>query len=196
VGIIRTYAYLGQNFTADGWVNALKRGQTFLSSGPVVEFLVNGERPGGKVRLPAAGMVTVEGKVWSSTPIRLVRIYHDGKPWKDVAVPPNATDLAFREQAKADKSGWFSLVVEADELPPAAKTFFSQAVTNAVRVYVGDGKIRSRESAEYFLTWIERLHNEISDVTLWRSEGERARAFRDLEEAANVYRARAQEARQ
>ena len=55
VGIIRTYAYLGANFTADGWVEALKKGHTFLSSGPVVEFSVNGQMPGDSVRIPAAG---------------------------------------------------------------------------------------------------------------------------------------------
>jgi hypothetical protein len=154
---------------------------------------VNGQRPGDSVKLSSAGAVAVSGKVWSSTPIRLVRVYHNGKPWKDLAVPPNTTDFNFQEQAKVDHSGWFSLVVEAEELPPAAKNVYAQAVTNAVRVYIGDGKIRSRESAEYFLTWIERLRAEISDLALWRSEGERARAFRDLDAAVAVYRARAQE---
>jgi hypothetical protein len=56
------------------------------------------------------------------------------------------------------------------------------------------GKIRSRESAEYFLQWVERLRKEISDLSLWRSEGERARTFRELDEAARIYRERAKEA--
>jgi hypothetical protein len=196
VGIIRTYAYLGANFTADGWVEALKKGHTFLSSGPVVEFTVNGQMPGDSVRIPAAGAVTVDGKVWSSTPIRLVRIYRDGKPWKDLAAGPNTTDFAFHEQAQVAKSGWFSLVVETDELPPADSTVYAQAVTNAVRVYVAGGKIRSRASAEYFIEWISRLRKEVADLSLWRSEGERARALADMDAAEKVYRARAAEAGQ
>ena len=55
VGIIRTYACLGDEFTAAGWVNALKKGHTYLSSGPVVEFRVNGQMPGDKVRLAGGG---------------------------------------------------------------------------------------------------------------------------------------------
>src|SRR5262249_41152081 len=148
VGIIRTYAYLGRNFTAAGWVEALKKGHTFLSSGPVVEFAVNGQMPGDSVRMPTGGAVTVEGKVWSSTPIRLVRVYRDGKAWKDMAVGRNKTEFDFSEAARVAVSGWFSLAVEADELPPANSTVYAQAVTNAVRVYVGGGKIRSRASAE------------------------------------------------
>jgi len=69
-------------------------------------------------------------------------------------------------------------------------------VTNAVRVYVGNGKIRSRESAEYFQQWIRRLRTNISLPGLWRSEAERSRAFDQLDAADKVYRERAAEARQ
>lgn len=194
VGIIRTYAYLGENFTPGGWVNAIKKGHTFLSSGPVVEFAVNGEMPGNSVSLTNPGPVTVEGKVWSATPIRVVRVYRDGQIWKDLAVRPHQTEFAFREQARAARSGWFSLVVESDEPPPATEKVYAQAVTNAVRVYVGNGKIRSRESAEYFEEWIRRLRKMISDPALWRSENERRRAFADLDAAEKVYQERAREA--
>jgi hypothetical protein len=194
VGIIRTYAHLGDDFTVDGWVNAIKKGHTYLSSGPVVDFSVNGQIPGGSVRLDAPGPVSIRGAVWSSTPIRLVRLYRDGKVWKDLAVAAKTTDFQFEETATANASGWFSLVVEADELPPASSKVYAQAVTNAVRVYVGSGKIRSRESAEYFLRWIERLRSEISDISLWRSESERSRAMRELDAAARVYQDRAREA--
>jgi hypothetical protein len=193
VGIIRTYAYLGSNFTFDGWVEALKKGHTFLSSGPVVEFKVNGQMPGESVRLSAPGSITIEGKVWSSTPLRLVRVYHNGKVWKDLPAPANSTELTFSERVQAGASGWFSLVVEAPELPPATASVYAQAVTNAVRVYVGDGKIRSRESAEYFLRWLEKLRAQISDPSLWRSETERNKAFKDLDEAIRVYKTRASE---
>jgi hypothetical protein len=191
VGIIRTFAYLGSNFTVDGWVDALKQGRTFMSSGPVVEFHVNGKMPGESVRLTSPASVHLKGKVWSSTPIRLMRIYHNGAVWRDL--PPQAS---FSETASVTGSGWFSLVVEADELSSAFASVYAQAVTNAVRVYVGDQKIRSRPSAEYFLQWLEKLRAQISDLSLWRSESERDRAYRDLDQAAQVYRTRAREAQQ
>jgi hypothetical protein len=175
-------------------VNAIKKGNTFLTSGPVVEFQVDGKMPGEKVQLAAPGTVTLRGQVWSSTPITLVRVYHNGKVWKDLSVPRKSTDFQFSEQARVPSSGWFSLVVESEELPPATADMFAQAVTNAVRVYVGQGKIRSRESAEYFLRWIERLRVEIADLSLWRSEGERARTYRELDEAVRIYKERAKEA--
>ena len=85
VGIIRTFAWLGDEFSADAWVHALKQGHVYMSSGPVVEFRVNGQIPGNEVRLPAAGgEVTIEGTVSALTPVRKVLIYRDGKIWKQV----------------------------------------------------------------------------------------------------------------
>ncbi|MCC6588567.1 MAG: CehA/McbA family metallohydrolase [Bryobacterales bacterium] len=196
IGIIRTYAYLGNSLTHDGWVNAIKKGHTIVSSGPVVEFTVNGQKPGDSVRLASAGAVSLQGQVWSSTPIRFVRVYQNGKPWKDMPVPAKATDFKFSERTTVSSSGWFSLVVEADEQPPAGEKYYAQALTNRVAVYVGDQKIRNRASAEYFIEWVNRLRNEISEGKLWRTEAERNRAFAQLDEALAVYRARAAEAAQ
>ena len=189
VGIIRTFAWLGGEFSADAWVRALKQGHTYLSSGPVVEFRVNGKIPGDEVRLPAAGgVVTIEGEVSTLTPLRKAVIYRAGKIWKQVGAK-------FSEQVPVDASTWFSLIVEADELPPAAPSMYAQAVTNCVRVYVGDGKIRLRESAQYFLVWIERLRKLTQASSLWRNDAERAHVHRQFDEAVRVYESRMAEAK-
>ena len=151
MGIIRTFAWLGGEFSAAAWVRALKQGHTYLSSGPVVEFRVNGQIPGDEVRLPAAGgEVTIEGNVSALTPVRKVLIYRDGKIWKEVAA-------MFSEKVPVQSSTWFSLVAEADELPPATQSMFAQAATNCVRVYTGQGKSAARSPREYFLTWIRTV---------------------------------------
>ena len=71
----------------------------------------------------------------------------------------------------------------------------SQAGTNCVRVYVGDGKIRSAESARYFLTWIGELRKMTLDASLWRTEAERAHVHRQFDEAVKVYERKMAEAR-
>jgi len=116
-----------------------------------------------------------------------VLIYRDGKIWKQVS-----------ESFGKNGGDWKPLVfggVEAEELPPTSPSVYSQAVTNCVRVYVGDGKIRSAESARYFLTWIERLHKMTADPSLWRADAERAHVHRQFDEAAKVYEGRMAETR-
>jgi hypothetical protein len=63
-------------------------------------------------------------------------------------------------------------------------------------VYVGDQKIRSRASAEYFLTWLDKLWKMADKPTSWRSPKEREHVLQQFEEARKVYRQRAAEADQ
>lgn len=183
VGIIRTYAWLGSDFSARGWVNAIQQGHTYLSSGPVCDFRVSGQIPGGEVRMDAPGEVEITGEAHALAPIRKVVIYRDGQPWKQVGAK-------FTEKVRVDRSTWFSLIVEADEIPQTSPTVYSQAATNCVRVYVGGKPIRNAESARYFLKWIEKLRAMSSAPSLWRTDRERAHVHAQFDEAARIYERR------
>ncbi|MEX2260324.1 MAG: CehA/McbA family metallohydrolase [Bryobacteraceae bacterium] len=191
LGIIRTYAHLGPTLSHDGWVEALKKGRVFMTSGPLAEFSVNGKIGGESVHLPAAGPVTLTGRVWSRTALRVVRIMHNGSVWKEI--PVSGKEVRIRETARVDGSGWFSLVAEADEYRQVPKAY-GQAVTNAVRVYTGKQPIRSRASADYFLRWLDKLKEMAADPAEWRSEREKQHVMEQIDAAAAVYRQRAQEA--
>lgn len=67
LGGIRTYTHLGNlDFTYENWMTATKRGNTFVTVGPLVELHVEGVAPGGKIQLPATGgTVNVTWKVES-----------------------------------------------------------------------------------------------------------------------------------
>jgi TolB protein len=194
VGIIRTYAQLGANLTARAWVDAIKQGHTFMSSGPLVTFTVNGKAPGDSVSLTGKGNANVQldGAVWSNTPLRKALVYHDGTLWKEIRPTGDRFAIQFSERAQIAGSGWFALVAEADD--PDAPTMFSQAATNCVRVYLGEQKIRNAASAAYFLKWIEKLRGMTEDSSLWRSPTERQHVFAQFDRAAAVYRERQREA--
>jgi desulfoferrodoxin (superoxide reductase-like protein) len=69
------------------------------------------------------------------------------------------------------------------------------AGTNAVRVYVGDQKLRDRQSAEYFIRWIDVLRKETEEWLWWRSPHEKEHILDQYEEARRVYQRLADEAR-
>jgi hypothetical protein len=191
LGIIRTYAWMNGPPTHDGWVAALKNGRVFMTSGPLVEFSVGGKGPGESVSLQQATSVPITGRVWSRTPLRQVRIYRNGEPWKEI--PVSGKNARIQETASVADSAWFALVVEADEYRPAPRAF-AQAVTNAVRVYIGDKPIRSRASAEYFLSWLDKLRTTIAKPEDWRSQIEHNRVNAQIDQAVAIFRKRAQEA--
>ena len=195
IGLIRTYSHLGENFTAQGWIDSIKKGATYVSSGPLVEFTINGKGPGEDVKLGAGGgEVSMSAKIWSIAPLREAVLYSNGEVWKKLPLSADRMSVDWSESVPADDSRWFTLVVEADPYPAGDADSFGQAVTSAVRVYVGDKKIRSRESAEYFLRWIDTLEGQADGWFGWRSDAEKKHVFAQFEEAREVYRQRAREA--
>jgi hypothetical protein len=50
IGEVRAYAYIGdQPFSADAWFEAFKRGRTFTTDGPMLEFRVDDALPGDEI---------------------------------------------------------------------------------------------------------------------------------------------------
>ncbi len=49
IGDARFYTYVGEDFSFDNWLAAVKAGRTYATTGPILELTVNGELPGDSV---------------------------------------------------------------------------------------------------------------------------------------------------
>jgi len=192
---IRTFVHLDGPFTTDAWVRNLKEGHTFFSSGPLLEFTVNGAIPGSKLHLPATGgTISLEGRVLSIAPLSKIVVHHRGGILKAIPLDAARAGARFHETLRITDSDWFSLYAEGPS-DPRFDIGYLLAGSNVVRVYVGDRTIRDRESAEYFVKWIDQL-KELSDKWLWwRTPDEKQAVFAEYDEARRVYQRLAQEAR-
>ena len=138
--------------------------------------------------------VTLEGTVQSIVPMTKVALYSNGRVFKEIALDKDSKTVRFREQVNVSDSRWFSLYSEG---PPShyLDAEYPLAVTNVIRVYVGDQKIRDRESAEYFVRWIDKLRASAAQWPWWRSQHEKEHVFAQFDEARSVYQKLADEAR-
>ena len=195
LGSYRTYAYVGPKLDARGWIEAVGQGRSFASNGPLVEFTINHHGPGESVHLPAGGgKIEIEAQVWSTLPLTRALIYRNGKVWREIPLAADRMTARFSGSADVTGSGWYSFTVEGERQARGSDPSYPQAVVNPVRVYVGEQKIRSRESAEYFLAWLDKLWKMTDAAGAWRSPREREHVLRQFEEARKVYRERIQEA--
>jgi hypothetical protein len=196
MGSVRTYAYTGDAHNAQRWIEALKEGKTFFSNGPLLEFSINGSLPGESVQLPASGgTVTLRGEVWSFMPLTRVMIYRDGRVWKEVPLAGDRMRASFEEKINVSSSGWLSLSAEGAPAFAPVDSSFPQAGTNAVRVYVGEQKIRNKESAEYFIRWLDKLQGMAEKWPGWGSQREKDHVFGQIAEARRKYEQFAREAK-
>jgi hypothetical protein len=193
VGSVRTYAYTGGEFSAAAWLDALRAGRTFFSSGPLLEFEIEGRKPGDSVHLgPEGGRVRLKANVSSIVPLSRAVIHRNGEVYREIPLEVGGRRARQEAEIVVSESGWFSLYAEGPRTD-LLDVDYPQAATNAIRIYVGEEKIRNRASAEYFIRWIEKLKVMAEEWQWWRSQAERDHVLAQFEEARKVYIRRAAE---
>ena len=113
VGTVRTYAHIapGMLFTYEAWKEAIRRAETFVTYGPLLEFSVEGLPMGSRIEMPASGgTVGVTWQVASATiPMSRVDLVVNGEIRESSEVSPwNASG---HWQVRVDKSAWLALLV-------------------------------------------------------------------------------------
>ena len=63
IGETRVYVYTGTPLDVDQWFAQLKKGRCFATSGPALEFLVDGELPGSELRRKSGDTIKVVARV-------------------------------------------------------------------------------------------------------------------------------------
>ncbi|MCC6588639.1 MAG: CehA/McbA family metallohydrolase [Bryobacterales bacterium] len=182
VGSVRTYIHSG-GLKVEPWLEGIKKGNTFFTTGPLLRFTIDGKIPGEDIKLPASGgSIKINARAYSIAPLKKLVILRNGKEWKTVPEP------GLEESIPVTESGWYALYAEGDPYK-WLDAVYPQALTNAIRVYVGDGKIRNPESAEYFVKWVAKLKSMADQWLWWRSEKEKQHVFAQFDEATRIYQA-------
>jgi hypothetical protein len=197
VGSSRTYVYTaGKGLDARAWMDGLRNGNAFMSTGPLLGFTVNGNIPGEEVILSErGGTVEIAGWVRSITPLDKVMLISNGDVLDEISLAADRKTVEFKRQVKVTRSSWFHLRVEGrpEERSPL-DTGFAQAFTNPVWVIVGKEPVRSRPAAEYCIKWIDKLQALAAAHPGWRSQREQDHVFAQFDEARQIYRRFAEEA--
>lgn len=182
MGSTRVYGYLGRKMTWDGWVEAIRKGRTFVTNGPILEFTVNGEMAGSEIRLPeSGGTVEVAGSFESIVPIDKMEVFVNGKAVE--TVPVNSTKGEFRKRLTVTGSSWITFRASTAKAAHPIDDEYVVGETGPVYVMCGDKPIRSREDAEYFVRWIDDITTQAAAHPGWRSEKEKKHVLGQFAEA-------------
>ncbi len=108
-GKVRTYAHVGGPVTALGYARALKAGQGYVTSGPLIDpDTMFGDtlsvRPGAPFAL-GFGLHAVDG-------LARVSLIHQGSVVKTMAFPASDQSARAVFSLTADRAGWYALIVE------------------------------------------------------------------------------------
>ena len=113
VGTVRTYAHIAPNrpFDYEAWMEAVRRAETFVTYGPLLEFAVEGRPLGSRIEMPAGGgTVDVTWQVASVTiPMTRVELIVNGEIRESAAVGAEAGSGHW--SVRLDKTSWLALLV-------------------------------------------------------------------------------------
>ncbi len=128
VGSVRVYAFSGISgeFNPDAWFQAVKKGHTFVSTGPMIDFRVGGAMPGDELEIrddkPLKVRIVASGLVGKSAP-KFVRLVRFGKILKEVEGTASANgNLELECEVPPGKGGWLAAQVIGEDGSEALTT--------------------------------------------------------------------------
>jgi hypothetical protein len=104
LGRVRTYARLadGAEFSTGTWIEAVRAGRTFVTSGPLLSLRVAGQDPGSVVSVEKGHPVAIRAEVRSGTPFGALEIVAGGE------VVAATTSGELEVEVRPDRSTWIA----------------------------------------------------------------------------------------
>ena len=174
VGTVRTYARIKPDveFTYEAWMDAVRRAETFVTYGPLLEFAIDGRPMGSRIEMSASGgTVDVTWQVASVTiPMSRVELIVNGEIRESVAVPPD--EASGHWSAKVDKSSWLALLVrghyaDQPEIVAAHSSPVMVAVEGSPMLAAADA-VTILEQVEGAMAYLDTVGTRADDVAYKR----------------------------
>lgn len=116
VGTVRTYAKIGEEaeFTYGAWMEAVRKANTFVTYGPLMEFAVEGKPPGSRIEMSSSGgTVDVTWEAASVTiPMSRVDLVANGVIVESQTIDPGQDSGSW--SIEIDKSTWLALLIRGN----------------------------------------------------------------------------------
>ncbi len=156
-GANRVYAYLGQEeFNYPNFARAVRAGNTFASSGPLLMFHAEGRSPGGEMTLGAGGgSIEVTADAQCFVPIHRLEVIFNGKVVASKDERSGAQTIHLAEKIRVEGPGWLAARCSSQSGPTSSWLFKIAAHTSPVYVQVSGRDLFSPEAAAYFLNLID-----------------------------------------
>jgi TolB protein len=189
VGMDRVYAWVPEwPRDAQTWFDALKKGRTFVTNGPLIEFTLGEHRVGDELKFGGAqAAVPFTARLRSIVPVDHFEAVCNGRVAQTLKLAGARDSADVTGTLPLKESGWCVLRATSNSAEYPVLDNYVYATTSPVYVTIGGKAPRSPEDAKYFAAWIERTIDATSHYPDWNSPVEKEYVLKRLEEAKAVY---------
>lgn len=160
VGANRVYVHCGSEFSAAEWWNGLKQGRVFVTNGPLLRPMVEGQPPGYVFQQVEGHPLTLEIglNLATRTPVEYLQIIKNGDVAAEVRLAEFKDKKGKLPPVTFEASGWFLVRavtnnVERYEVATTGPYYVEQSAQPRV----------SKSSAKFFLDWLDAADKYVRD---------------------------------
>ncbi len=166
LGFNRVYVKCANGLTLEGFARALKRGDGFVTNGPLLWLRANGRLPGDGLALDEPGPVELEVEIHSRHPVELVEILQNGEVVFSKKLAGFDGHLTLAHIVQVDEPSWLAARCFGTYEPryPHSACRNQFAHTNASFVTLAGKTPASSQDATRFVTEIDRLVAFVPDI--------------------------------
>jgi hypothetical protein len=183
----RVYVHTGGALSYERWIAGLKAGKSFVTSGPMLTFTVDGQEPGAVLKTGAKPKVRVKATARSLFPLAKAELVHNGKVIATAKLSDDRLTATLDQEAALSAGGWLAFRAEGPGTVDTATPSLN-AHTNPVYVEADGVAYRSAEEARAFLKWIDQFEIVLRTRNRFPTARLREKAQEQIEAARGVYR--------
>jgi hypothetical protein len=175
VGLCRTYVRLeaDEPFSYEAWVRNIRRGRTFVTTGPIIHLAVEGAIPGDTLRLATdGGSIHVEASVESAIPIQSLQIVAGGHVVAEAKASNGGRRLEINESLSIAGNTWIAARAGGPVYFDARQhlDYFARgafAHTSPIYVACGpsDWSMNDEGTLDYMLNMVEAARLYVRDMS-------------------------------
>ena len=190
----RFFAHIEGDLTYPNWLEAIRRGRTFVSNGPMLEFRVNASEIGEEVSMANPGVVSLEGSVHfdqTREDVLRVEVVENGTPVQSFPRTDDSGEIRFRVDHRIQATGWLALRASGEKIDEVRHSGLVRSLgtsaAHSAPIYVtmeGDIPLsetrRAKDVARRWLTRLEDLEARLDEEKITHLANRLARVPADV----------------
>lgn len=192
LGLDRTYVPLGTRvpFTYDAYVNAIRRGRTVATNGPLLTLDVGGHGPGKVLRLRGRRRVPVLARAACAWPLERLELVVNGAVEKIVEAKGGGRELALETRLDVTQSVWVAARVRGRVEPAAyggVAPWNLHAHTSAVYLWAGGRPVNQKADATAMADYVRLITEVYRKNFTFKKDAHSRHLFANLAQAESFY---------
>ena len=191
MGSARTYVRTDGPLSYDSWIEGIRKGRTFISTYPLLDFSVNGKEAGDTIALPAGKVkLHVKARARSLEPYEKLEIVVNGKVCKQVAPAGDHFDASIDETIEVDRGGWIAARAYGPKMLPYGATWRKMPVfahSSPIYLDMPGRPAPAAESAELLLDQLGYFERFVETSANFPAPENRREALRYVAQAKAIY---------